>query len=177
MRPEMRMARYVAGLERYRAVRISCVDAADFLGGAGQRFRQAKPGGMAGGGICERHFRRLRDRYEAYGAESLIDRRRGKVSGRRPAVDKIEWVLEQFMTRTFDFTAKHFHEELSKGGFDLSYTWTKTLLQQRGLIGVALGASQEAPSPAVAGDDAVPGRLDARMAGRPAAAGPHRHPG
>jgi transposase len=88
-------------------------------------------------GISERHFRRLRDRYEVSGAEGLIDRRRGKVSGRRVAADRIEWVLEQFMTRYFDFTAKHFHEELTKRGFDLSYTWTKTLLQQRGLIGVA----------------------------------------
>ena len=113
------MARYVAGLERYRAGSLSCLAAADLLG------------------LSERHFRRLRDRYEAVGAEGLIDRRRGKVSGRRVAVDRIEWVLDQFMTRYFDFTAKHFHEELTKGGFDLSYTWTKTLLQQRGLIGVA----------------------------------------
>jgi transposase len=113
------MARYVAGLERYRAGSLSCVAAADLLG------------------ISERHFRRLRDRYEADGAEGLIDRRRGKASGRRVAVDRIEWVLDQFMTRYFDFTAKHFHEELTKRGFDLSYTWTKTLLQQRGLIGVA----------------------------------------
>ena len=113
------MARYVAGLERHRAGSLSCVAAADILG------------------ISERHFRRLRDRYEADGAEGLIDRRRGKASGRRVAVDRIEWVLDQFMTRYFDFTAKHFHEELTKRGFDLSYTWTKTLLQQRGLIGVA----------------------------------------
>jgi transposase len=113
------MARYVAGLERYRAGSLSCVATADLLG------------------ISERHFRRLRDRYEADGAEGLIDRRRGKASGRRVAVDRIEWVLDQFMTRYFDFTAKHFHEELTKRGFDLSYTWTKTLLQQRGLSGVA----------------------------------------
>ncbi len=113
------MARYVAGLERYRAGSLSCLAAADLLG------------------ISERHFRRLRDRYEAGGAEGLIDGRRGKASGRRVAVDRIEWVLDQFATRYFDFTAKHFHEELAKRGFDLSYTWTKTLLQQRGLIGVA----------------------------------------
>ena len=125
MRPEMRMARYVAGLERYRAGSLSCVSAADLLG------------------ISERHFRRLRDRYEAEGAEGLIDRRRGKASGRRVPVDKIEWVLDQFMTRYFDFTAKHFHEALraEKPSFTLSYTWTKSLLQQRGLIGIARGRS------------------------------------
>ena len=113
------MARYLEGLSRYRAGAFSCVEAAEFLG------------------ISERHFRRLRDTYEAEGAEGLIDRRRGRASGRRAPVDKIEWVLEQYRTRYFDFTAKHFHEEIRKAGFDLSYTWTKTVLQQRGFIKVA----------------------------------------
>ena len=49
-------------------------------------------------GISERHFRRLRDRYEADGAEGLIDRRRGRVSGRRVAVDQIEFVVAQYRT-------------------------------------------------------------------------------
>ena len=113
------MARYLEGLSRYRAGAFSCVEAAEFLG------------------ISERHFRRLRDTYEAEGAVGLIDRRRGRASGRRAPVDKIEWVLEQYRTRYFDFTAKHFHEEIRKAGFDLSYTWTKTVLQQRGFIKVA----------------------------------------
>ena len=53
------MARYVEALERHRGGRLSCIEAAEVLG------------------ISERHFRRLRDRYEAEGAEGLIDRRRG----------------------------------------------------------------------------------------------------
>lgn len=113
------MARYLEGLSRYRAGGFSCVEAAEFLG------------------ISERHFRRLRDVYEAEGAEGIIDKRRGRASARRAPVDKIEWVLDQYRTRYWDFTAKHFHEELRKGGFDLSYTWTKTVLQQRGFIKVA----------------------------------------
>jgi transposase len=114
------MARYVEGLERHRAGRLSCVEAAELLG------------------ISERHFRRLRDRYEADGAEGLLDRRRGRASGRRVATDRIEWLIEQYRTRYFDFTAKHFHEALqAEHGFDLSYTWTKTVLQQRGLVRVA----------------------------------------
>ena len=41
-------------------------------------------------------------------------------------------------TRYFDFTVKHFHEALQgEHGFDLSYTWTKTVLQSRGLVRVA----------------------------------------
>jgi transposase len=111
------MARYLEGLERYRAGRYSCVEAAEFLG------------------ISDRHFRRLRDRYEAEGAEGLIDRRRERASARRVGVDRIEWVVEQYRTRYWDFTVKHFHEHLrAEHGFDLSYTWTKGVLQSRGLV-------------------------------------------
>jgi transposase len=86
-------------------------------------------------GMSERHFRRLRDRYEAEGAEGLIDRRRGRRSGRRAGTDRIEWVLEQYRTRYFDFTPKHFHERLvAEHGFELGYTWTKLVLQRAGLV-------------------------------------------
>ena len=114
------MARYVEALERYRGGRLSCMEAAEFLG------------------ISERHFRRLRERYEADGAEGLIDRRRGRASGRRAPVDRIEFVVEQYRTRYWDFTVKHFHEALqAEHGFALGYTWTKTVLQSRGLVAIA----------------------------------------
>jgi hypothetical protein len=89
--------------------------------------------------MSERHFRRLRDAYEAEGTEGLVDRRRGRVSGRRAGVDEIAWVVEEFGTRYFDFTAKHFHEAIhgramSDGRrFRRGYTWTKSVLQLRGL--------------------------------------------
>src|SRR5262249_52300693 len=89
-------------------------------------------------GISERHFRRLRDRSEAEGAEGLIDRRRGRISGRRAAVDQIEFVVEQYRIRYWDLTVKHFHEALvAEYGFALGYTWTKAVLQSRGLVRVA----------------------------------------
>lgn len=121
MLPEVRMARIVEAIGRCRAKTLSCVDAAELLG------------------MSERHFRRLRDAYEEKGAEGLIDRRRGRASGRRAPVDEIEWVLEQFRTRYFDFTAKHFHEAIHGASmpdgakFLRSYTWTKSVLQLRGL--------------------------------------------
>jgi hypothetical protein len=59
------MARLLDAVARYRAGRPSCVEAAELSG------------------MSERHFRRLRDRYEAEGAEGLYDRRLGKVSVRR----------------------------------------------------------------------------------------------
>jgi len=117
------MARIGEAIGRHKGGQLSCLEAASLLG------------------MSERHFRRLRDRHEAEGAEGLIDRRRGKASGRRAPVDTIEWVLEQFRTRYFDFNTKHFHEALraETPTFTLSYTWTKSLLQQRGLIGIAKG--------------------------------------
>ena len=43
MRPEVRMARYMEALEQYRGGRLSCVEAAEFLGAdsddAGRAFR------------------------------------------------------------------------------------------------------------------------------------------
>ncbi len=60
MRPEVRMSRYLDGINRYRHGGLNCVEAAELLG------------------ISERHFRRLKDRYEAEGAEGLIERRAGE---------------------------------------------------------------------------------------------------
>ena len=111
------MARIVETVGRYRDGRLSCVEAAEVLG------------------ISERHFRRLRDRYEAEGAEGLIDRRRGRASGRAAPVDRIEWMLEAYRTRYFDFTAKHFHERIrAEARFEYGYTWTRIQLQKAGLI-------------------------------------------
>ena len=104
MDPEIRIVRIAEALGRYGSGALSCLEAAEVLG------------------MSERHFRRLRDRYEAEGAAGLVDRRLGRASGRRAPLDQIEWVLEQYRTRYWDFTAKHFHEHLVRDhGFRLSY--------------------------------------------------------
>lgn len=121
MLPEVRMARIVDAIGLHRRKRLSCVEAGELLG------------------LSERHFRRLRDAYEARGAEGIVDRRRGRASGRRAPVDEIEWVIAEFRTRYFDFTAKHFHEAvqgrpMADGRpFSRGYTWTRSVLQLRGL--------------------------------------------
>lgn len=125
MLPEVRMARIIDAIGLHRKKRLSCVEAGELLG------------------MSERHFRRLRDAYEAQGAEGLIDARRGRASGRRAPVDEIAWVIEAFRTRYFDFTAKHFHEAvlgqaMTDGQvFKRGYTWTKGVLQGRGLVAKA----------------------------------------
>lgn len=120
MRGEVRMSRYLDGLHRYRTGAWTCAQAAEFLG------------------ISERHFRRLRDRYDAEGAEGLIDRRRERNTGRGVPVDRIEFVLAQYRTRYFDLSVKHFHDVLrAEHGFEPSYSWTKSVLQHRGLVPVS----------------------------------------
>lgn len=86
-------------------------------------------------GMSERNFRRWRDRFEAEGADGLYDRRLGRVSARRAAVDEVTRVLELFDTRYFDFTAKHFHDKLvSEHGFTRSYNWLRLTLQSHGRV-------------------------------------------
>ena len=117
MLPEVRMARIVEAVTRYRCGGMSCCEAAEFLG------------------MSERHFRRLRDRYEAEGAEGIVDKRLGRASARRAPVDEVDWVVETFRTRYWDFTAKHFHEVMvGEHGLERGYTWTKTVLQTAGAI-------------------------------------------
>jgi hypothetical protein len=97
---------------RFGRGRLSCAEAADILG------------------MSERNFLRYRTRYEADGAEGLYDRRVGRVSGRRIAVDVATRVIELYATKYFDFNVKHFHEKLvTEHGFKVSYTWTKRVLQ------------------------------------------------
>jgi Winged helix-turn helix len=115
------MAGLVDALCRHRAKQLSCVEAAQELG------------------MSERHFRRLRDAYAVEGAEGLVDHRRGRASGRRAGAAEIAFVTGEFRSRYFDFTASHFHEALrgkamaSGTPFLRSYSWTKSVLQLRGL--------------------------------------------
>lgn len=116
------MARIVDAIGFHKGAKLSCAEAADFLG------------------VSERHFLRLRRAHEQDGAAGIVDRRRGRASGRRAGVDEIEWVTEQFRTRYFDFNAAHFHEQIagkpmSDGKpFCRGYTFTKSVLQHRGLL-------------------------------------------
>ena len=86
-------------------------------------------------GISERTFRRWHGRFEADGAEGLYDRRLGKVSARRAAVDEVMTVLELFDTRYWDFGVKHLHETLvAEHGFRRSYNWLRITLQAHGRV-------------------------------------------
>jgi transposase len=86
-------------------------------------------------GCSERQFRRYRRRYEVDGLEGLVDRRLGKASARRVAVDEMMWMLGQYESRYAGWNVKHFHEHLqARHGVRWSYSWVKTKLQAADLV-------------------------------------------
>jgi transposase len=89
-------------------------------------------------GMSDRTFRRWSRRFEEEGEEGLLDRRLGRRSGRAVPEDTAEEVERLYRERYAGFTAKHFHEHLVRHhGFGWGYTWTKTYLQNRGLLAKA----------------------------------------
>ena len=86
------MARVLDAIASHRAGRLNCVQAWELLG------------------FIERHFRRMRDAFEARGEDALIDRRRGRIRARAADEAEAAWVAEMFRPRYFDVPIKHFHE-------------------------------------------------------------------
>jgi len=86
-------------------------------------------------GIRDRSMRRWRERYEEFGYDGLLDRRRGKPSPKRVPVATVEQVLGLYREKYFDLNVRHFHEKLREHhGIQLSYTWVKKALQGAGLV-------------------------------------------
>ena len=113
----VRLIKFRSVLDRYESSELNQVEAAELLG------------------ISERTFRRWCQRFEDAGEAGLLDRRLGKVSGKRVPVDREEEVERLYRTRYSGFTALHFHEHLVRHhGFAWGYTWTKTFLQSKGLL-------------------------------------------
>jgi len=63
---------------------------------------QAEAGEMLG--VTERTFRRWRERRPETGTDGLVDRRIGRVSGRRAGVAEVELMLGLYVERYSDFT-------------------------------------------------------------------------
>ena len=89
-------------------------------------------------GLSARHVRRLRWRYENFGYDGLLDRRRGLPSERRVPLAVVEQILRLFREQYYDLNVRHFHEKLAEHhGIELSYTWVKLALQGAGLVAKA----------------------------------------
>ena len=113
----VRMIKFLDIMSRYEAAEFGQLEAAELLG------------------VGERTFRRWRQRYEDDGEAGLLDRRLGKVSGKRVPSDREAEVEALYKSRYAGFTAKHFHEHLVRDhAFAWGYTWTKAFLQSKGLL-------------------------------------------
>lgn len=85
-------------------------------------------------GVSRSTFYRMRQRYQKFGDEGLMDHRVGKVSPKRIPVDVQMAIGELYRSKYSGWVVKHFHEKLPEHGFVLSYTSAKNLLQSQGLV-------------------------------------------
>lgn len=85
-------------------------------------------------GVTPRHMRRLRQLYEHTGYDGLVDQRGGKARRKRIPLATIRLVCRLRRERYRDFSIQHFWEQVTeKHGLQLSYTWTRAVLQTAGL--------------------------------------------
>lgn len=86
-------------------------------------------------GCSERHFRRLRARYERDGLAGIADRRVGKVSPRRAGKRETEQVTRLYREKYRGFNVTHFHEIAAREhGLKRGVTWTRNTLSRAGLV-------------------------------------------
>ena len=86
-------------------------------------------------GVCDRTMRRMRESYQEFGYNGLVDRRKGRHSLHRVPMATAEEVLRLYREVYFDLNIRHFHEKLSdEHGIELSYTWVQLALQGAGLV-------------------------------------------
>jgi transposase len=117
----VRMISFRSVLDRHEAGELNQIEAGELLG------------------ISERTFRRWCRRYEDDGEAGLLDRRLGRPSSKRVPSDDEAEIERLYRTRYRGFTARHFHEHLVRDHLcRWSYTWTKLLLQSKGLLERAL---------------------------------------
>src|SRR5829696_4652857 len=119
-RQGLRMLKLRDVLGRWEAGSLSQLEAAEVLG------------------MSERTFRRWTRRFEEEGEDGLLDRRLGRRSGRAVPREEADAIAALYRESYAGFTVKHFHEHLVRDhGFGWGYTWTKTYLQNRGLVAKA----------------------------------------
>jgi hypothetical protein len=86
-------------------------------------------------GVTDRTMRRIRDRYQEFGYNGLMDRRSGQHSFHRVPMAAAEEVLRLYREVYFDLNIRHFHEKLrDEHKIELSYTWVQLALQGAGLV-------------------------------------------
>lgn len=85
-------------------------------------------------GMCDRTFRRYRDRYEFCGMDGLMDKRLSQASHRRAPVDEVMALQDKYKSEYRGWNVKHFHTWYQREGGNRSYTWVKNKLQEARLV-------------------------------------------
>ena len=86
-------------------------------------------------GITDRQMRRLKRAYERGGFDGLRDYRGRSQRRKRIDMTTIKRICRLKGERYADFSVQHFHEQLvEKHKIEISYTWTRILLQEAGLV-------------------------------------------
>jgi len=91
-------------------------------------------------GITPRHMRRLRAEYQEHGIDAFHDNRGGKTRRKRIREETVELICRLKQDVYYDFSVQHFYEKLiEKYDVQISYSWTKHLLQEAGIVKKARG--------------------------------------
>ena len=91
-------------------------------------------------GISPRQMRRIRAEWDEGGWEALMDHRDGRFVKTKILAGDIREICRLKKEKYPDFNMKHFHEKLTEEhDFDISYTWTRKLLQEAGIVKKAKG--------------------------------------
>lgn len=86
-------------------------------------------------GISPRQMHRIKVRYEVDGdVRALRDNRFGRPPRNKVPDDLTARVLTLYRQQYKGFNSQHFHEQLAEHGIRVSYTWTKNVLLDSGLI-------------------------------------------
>jgi hypothetical protein len=85
--------------------------------------------------MTARHLRRVRHRFEHLGSRGLLDGRAGCEHHKRIPEAVLREICRLKREVYPDFSVRHFHEQLTeKHRMELSYTWTKNILQAAGIV-------------------------------------------
>ncbi len=86
-------------------------------------------------GITARHMRRLRERYQEYGYDGLVDGRGGRTRRKRIPMETIATLCKLKEEKYPDFSVQHFWEKATEEhGIEISYTWARLVLEAAGLV-------------------------------------------
>ena len=91
-------------------------------------------------GICPRHMRRIKKRFEKYGVDVLRDHRAGRPRRKRISIETVGEVCRLKENVYPDFSMQHFYEYVrEQHKINISYTWMRAVLETAGIVEKAPG--------------------------------------